>query len=84
MNDFLTDLYTFLLEDIQIPTGDPEYKQAVQAYLELEEEVKKKIGLDLLSQYQRAQHIAFGWENAAIFSCGLRFGAQFMLEVLKN
>ncbi len=84
MNDVISKLYHRLIEEIQVPTEDPEYERAVQAYLELEEEVKKKIGLDLLSQYQRAQHIAFGWENAAIFSCGLRFGAQFMLEVLKN
>ncbi len=84
MNDVISKLYHRLIEEIQVPTEDPEYERAVQAYLELEEEVKEKIGLDLLSQYQRAQHIAFGWENAAIFSCGLRFGAQFMLEVLKN
>lgn len=84
MTDFLTDLYLSFLEDIQVPSGDPEHEQAVQAYMELEAEVKEKIGLDLLSQYQRAQHIAFGWENAAIFSCGLHFGAQFMLEVLQN
>lgn len=84
MNDFITDLYRSLLDEIQVPFGDPEHEQAVQAYLELEEKVKGKIGLDLLSQYQRAQHNAFGWENVAIFSCGLRFGAQFMLEILKN
>ena len=84
MNDVISKLYHRLIEEIQVPTEDPEYERAVQAYLELEEEVKEKIGLDLLSQYQRAQHIAFAWENAAIFSCGLRFGAQFMLEVLKN
>lgn len=84
MNDFINDLYNSFLEEIQVPTGDPEHKQAVQAYMELEKEVKEKIGLDLLSQYQRARHLAFDWENTAIFSCGLRFGAQFMLEVLQN
>ena len=84
MNDFITDLYRSLLDEIQVPFGAPAHEQAVQAYLELEEKVKEKIGLDLLSQYQRAQHNAFGWENVAIFSCGLRFGAQFMLEILKN
>ena len=50
--------------------------------MKLEEEVKEKIGLDLLSQYQRAQDAAFGWEREAVFACGLHFGARFMLEVL--
>ena len=50
MTDFLTDLYLSFLEDIQVPSGDPEHEQAVQAYMELEAEVKEKIGLDLVSQ----------------------------------
>ncbi|NBI11136.1 hypothetical protein D1641_14115 [Colidextribacter sp. OB.20] len=82
MNDFIADLYYILTEEIQVPTGDPEYKRAVQAYMELEEEVKEKIGLDLLSQYQRAHYLAHSWEDVAAFSCGLRFGARFVLEVL--
>ena len=82
MNDFLNDLYCALLEDIRPPKGDPEYERAVQAYMEIEAEVKEKIGLDLLLRYQRAQNIAFGWEKDAIFTRGLRFGSRFMLEVL--
>ena len=84
MNNFLDDLHHYISEQTPGLSHDPDYQRALQAYLELEEKVKEKIGLDLLSQYQRAQHNAFGWENVAIFSCGLRFGAQFMLEILKN
>lgn len=83
MNDFLTSLFDQITEEIQPPKGDPEYERAVKAYMDLEEEVKEKIGLDRLSQYQGAQNAAFGWEKIAIFTCGLRFGAQFMLEVLR-
>lgn len=83
MTDFLTDLYSTLLEDIRTPKGDPEYEQANQAYMEIEAQVKEKIGLDLLSQYLQARHLAHHWEDMAIFTCGLRFGAQFALEVLR-
>lgn len=83
MTDFLTDLFDYTTEEIRPPRGDPEYERAVKAYMDLEEEVKEKIGLDHLSQYQGAQNAAFGWEKIAIFTCGLRFGAQFMLEVLR-
>ena len=83
MNDFLTSLFDQIIEEIRPPKGDPEYERAVQAYMELEEEVKEKIGLDLLSQYQRAHSDAFDWEKAAIFTRGLRFGARFTLEVLR-
>ena len=82
MDDFIHDLYHMLTEGIQVPTGDPEHERAVQAYMELEEEVKEKIGLDLLSRYQRANYLAHSWEDVAAFSCGLRFGARFVLEVL--
>ena len=82
MTDFLTHLLDWTTEEIRPPLGDPEYKRAVKVYVDLEEEVKEKIGLDLLSQYQRAHSDAFDWEKSAIFTCGLRFGARFMLEVL--
>ena len=82
MDDFIHDLYHMLTEGIQVPTGDPEHERAVQAYMELEEEVKEKIGLDLLSRYQRANYLAHSWEDVAAFSCGLRFGARFVLETL--
>ncbi|RKI67685.1 hypothetical protein D7V91_09585 [bacterium 1xD42-67] len=84
MDDFIHDLYHMLTEGIQVPTGDPEHERAVQAYMELEAQVKEKIGWELLSQYQRAQHIAYGWEDTAVFSCGLRFGARFILEILRG
>ena len=83
MNDFLNDLYCAFLEDIRPPKGDPEYEQAIQTYMKLEAEVKEKLGPDLLSRYQRAHSDTFEWEKTAIFTSGLRFGAQFMLEVLR-
>ena len=82
MTDYLNDLYCAFIQDIRPPKGDPEYEQAIQTYMHLEEEVKEKLGLDLLTQYQRAHNDAFQWEKDEIFTCGLRFGAQFMLAVL--
>lgn len=82
MNDLLNDLYHTLIEDIHPPKGEPDYEQAIQAYMELEAEVKEKLGLDLLTRYNCAHNDAFGWEKIAIFQCGLHFGAQFLLEVL--
>lgn len=82
MNDFITGLYNALIQEIQIPAGDPEYQRAIQAYTELEEQVKEKTGLDLLSRYQCARHQAYRWEDIAIFASGLRFGAQFALTAI--
>ncbi len=82
MNDFLTELYYKLTEEIQPPQNDPEIKQTLKVYAEIEAQVKEKIGVDLLSQYQRASHDASHWEDIAIFTCGLRFGARFALEIL--
>lgn len=82
MNDFLSDLYAMLMEELRAPIGDPEYRRAMQELTALEEQVKEKIGLALLDSYQRAQDLACRWEDVAIFTCGLRFGARFALAVL--
>ena len=82
MDDFIHDLYHMLTEGIQVPTGDPEHERAVQAYMELEEEVKEKIGLDLLSRYQRAHYLAHSWEDVAAFSCGQRVWGPCVVSTL--
>lgn len=82
MTDFLTDLYNYISEDMSSLRQDPEYERAVQAYMELEEEVKEKIGIDLLNRYQQAETRVFSLRNLAVLRRSLRFGARFMLEVL--
>ncbi len=81
MNDFLTGLFNGLMQELQLPTEDPGHEQAIQGYLELEAQVKEKLGPTLLTQFQRAQSRAFCWDDITVFACGLRFGAQFALAV---
>ena len=82
MNDFLTSLFDQIIEEIRPPKGDPEYERAVQAYMELEEEVKEKIGVDLLERYQQAESQVFFLKDLTVLRLSLRFGARFALEVL--
>lgn len=81
MNDFLTGLFNGLMQELQLPTEDPGHEQAIQGYLELEAQVKEKLGPTLFAQFQRAQGRAFCWDDITVFACGLRFGAQFALAV---
>lgn len=81
MNDFLTGLFNGLMQELQLPAEDPGHEQAVQGYLELEAQVKEKLGPSLFAQFQRAQSRAFCWDDITVFACGLRFGAQFALAV---
>ena len=83
MNDFINNLYSTLVETIRTPQGDPEYERAVQAYMKLEEEVKEKIGSDLLYRYQCAEDDISRRRNIAVFAQTLRFSHRFMLEVLR-
>ena len=59
MNDFLTGLFNGLMRELQLPTEDPGHEQAIQGYLELEAQVKEKLGPTLFAQFQRAQSRAF-------------------------
>ena len=54
MTDFMTHLYDYVSERTPSLSGDPEYERTLQAYTEIEEEVKQKIGGDLLYRYQCA------------------------------
>jgi len=82
MNDYITDLYNYICENTPPLRNDPEYQQAVQAYMEIEEEVKEKIGNELLCKYQCAESAVSFQSDIAIFSQTLRFGCRFMLEIL--
>lgn len=82
MHDFINDLYNYISEDMSSLRKDPEYERAVQAYMEVEAEVKEKIGTDLLGRYQQAENEVFHLGNLKVFRHSLRFGAQFALEVL--
>ena len=83
MNDFLDDLYNYISEDMLPLRKDPEYERAVQAYMEIEAEVKEKIGSELLDRYQQAENQVFSLRDLAVLRHSLRFGAQFALEVLR-
>lgn len=83
MNSFISDLYNYISEDMSSLRKDPEYERAVQAYMELEEEVKEKIGVDLLARYQQAESQVFFLRDLTILRLSLRFGARFALEVLR-
>ena len=83
MNDFLTHLYSYISEHTPPIRDDPEYVQALQAYMEIEEEVKEKIGGDLLYKYQCAQTDVSHRQDVAVFVQTLRFCHAFMLKVLR-
>lgn len=83
MNNFLNDLYNYISENMPSLRKDPAYERAVQAYMEIEAEVKEKIGGELLERYQKAESEVFHLGNLEIFRHSLCFGAQFALEVLR-
>ena len=83
MNDFLTDLYNYISEHTLALQDDRDYQHALQAYMTLEEEVKEKIGGDLLYRYQCAEDDISCRRNIAVFAQTLRFSHRFMLEVLR-
>ena len=83
MNDFLTDLYNYISEHTMALQDDRDYQHALQAYMTLEEEVKEKIGGDLLYRYQCAEDVISRRRNIAVFAQTLQFSHRFMLEVLR-
>ena len=83
MTDFLTDLYNYVCEHTPKIHNDPKYEQSLQAYMEIETEVKEKIGDEFLSKYQLAEaEVTHRW-GVAVFAHTLRLGRSFLLEVLK-
>lgn len=83
MNTFLNDLYNYISENMPPLRKDPEYERAVQAYMEIEAEVKEKTGGELLERYQRAENEVFHLGNLEVLRHSLRFGFQFAMEVLR-
>lgn len=83
MNDFLTDLYNYISEHTLALQDNRDYQHALQAYMTLEEEVKEKIGGDLLYRYQCAEDDISRRRNVAVFAQTLRFSHRFILEVLR-
>lgn len=82
MNDITSALYDYICEHTP-PIKTPEYQQTIQAYMEVEAEVKEKIGGDLLYKYQFAEGaVSRYWEIAICFQA-LRLGSRFTLEVLR-
>ena len=83
MQDIISDLYDYICEHIPSLRNDPEYRQAVKVYTEIEEEVKEKIGEDLLYKYQRAEGAVSRLWELAIVRQTLRSSCRLMLEVLR-
>lgn len=84
MNDIATDLYNYIFEHTPPLTDDIEYQQALQTYMELEDEVRTKTGGELLFQYQRAESEVSHRQNVAVLMHSLRFEAHLMREILKR
>ncbi len=84
MNNFLDDLHHYISEQTPGLSHDPDYQRAPQAYLELEAEVKEKIGLDLLCKYQHAEEAISRRREMAVFVQALRFSYSFLLEILRT
>ena len=82
MANFLNDLYDYISEDVSSLRGNPQYARAVKAYMEIEAEVKKKTGVELLERYQQAESQVSSLRNLEILRRSLRFGARFAAEVL--
>jgi len=82
MNDCIAELYDYICEETNFGRDDPEYQRFVQAYMEIEDEVKEKIGVDLLTKYQSAEHDLIRRQDLAVFTQTLRCGHRFMLELL--
>jgi len=82
MESIIAELYNYICEETNFGRDDPEYQGFVQAYMEIEDEVKEKIGVDLLTKYQRAEHDLTRRQDLAVFARTLRCGHRFMLELL--
>ena len=83
MNDFMSGLYDCISEDMSSLRDNPQYVHAVKAYMQIEEEVKEKIGRELLEQYQQAESQVSSLRNLEILRRSLHFGARFAMEVLR-
>lgn len=83
MRNVMDALYDFVCENTPSLRHDPEYQQTVKAYTEIEEEVKEKIGDDLLYKYQRAERAVSRLWELAIVRQTLRISCRFMLEILR-
>lgn len=82
MRNCFTILYDYVTEHTPSLRNDPQYYQALQAYMEVEAEVKEKIGDGRLYKYQCAEADVSHQHNVAVFIQTLRFTHKFMLEIL--
>ena len=82
MNTFLCDLYSYISRQALPIRNNSEYDQAFKEYLEIEKEIKEKVGADLLYQYQDAETSFFYQQNLAIFSKTIHFCQCFFSAVL--
>jgi hypothetical protein len=80
MSQFLDDLHFFCTADTP-PPSDPEYRAAMKALCDIEEQIEKRMGKDFFLRYDEVSHQAQMWQLWESFRAGLRFGANFILEV---
>ena len=80
MDQFLDDLHFFCTENTAPPKA-PDYEANMKALCTMEEQLKQAIGRDFFRQYDEAIHQVQQRELLESFRAGLRFGADFALEV---
>lgn len=80
MSQFLDDLHFFCTADIPAPS-DPAYHAAMNALCDMAEKIEKGMGKDFFLRYDDANHQVQMWQLLESFRAGLRFGADFALEI---
>lgn len=80
MSQFLDDLHFFCTADMP-PPADPAYRAAMNTLCDMEEQIEKGMGKDFFLRYDEISHQAQMWQLWESFRAGLRFGADFTLEI---
>ena len=80
MSPFLDNLHFFCTESTA-PPADPEYRAAMKALCGMEEEIEQTTGRDFFLRFDEVSCQAQKQELLEAFRAGLRFGADFVLEV---
>lgn len=82
MRSFLSDLLQYCTAHSAPPSGNPQYKADLAQVCALEEQIQEALGEDFLTQYGLALYRFSSWELLDVFQQGLRFGAQFSMEIM--
>lgn len=70
MDNFLSELFSFVTEGMSAPVHSPEYRRAAKRYEQLEQQILEKTGFELLQRYQFSELDLLGWESEKAFYRG--------------